>query len=52
MVRIGADAHVVMFIEWAENGNMVVVHETGGAINNVTVSEMSADWPYYRKLIP
>ncbi len=51
MVRIGAEAHVVMFIEWAQNGNMVVVHETGGAINNVTVSEMSADWPYYRKLI-
>lgn len=51
IVRIGADAHVIMFIEWADNGNMVVVHETGGAINNVTVSEMSANWPYYRRLV-
>ena len=51
IVRTGADAHVVMFLEWAGNGNMIVVHETGGVTNNVTVSEMSANWPYYRKLI-
>ena len=51
IVRTGADAHVVMFLEWAGNGNMIVVHETGGATNNVTVSEVSANWPYYRKLI-
>ena len=51
IVRTGADAHVVMFLEWAGNGNMIAVHETGGATNNVTVSEISANWPYYRKLI-
>ena len=51
IVRTGADAHVVMFLEWAGNGNMIVVHETGGVTNNVTVSEMSANWPYYRKLV-
>ena len=51
IVRTGADAHVVMFLEWAGNGNMIVVHETGGVTNNVTVSEMSANWPYYRRLI-
>ena len=51
IVRTGADAHVVMFLEWAGNGNMIVVHETGGVTNNVTVSEISANWPYYRKLI-
>ena len=51
IVRTGADAHVVMFLEWAGNGNMIAVHETGGVVNNVTVSELSANWPYYRKLI-
>lgn len=51
IIRTGADAHVVMFLEWAGNGNMIAVHETGGVTNNVTVSEMTANWPYYRKLI-
>ena len=32
-------------------GNMIVVHETGGVTNNVVVSEVTADWPYYRTLI-
>lgn len=50
MVRTGPDAHVVMFLGWAENGSMIVIHETGGVINNVVVSEFSSDWPYYRAL--
>lgn len=51
IIRTGADAHVVMFLAWAESGNMIVIHETGGVTNNVIVSEMVADWPYYRTLI-
>ena len=51
IIRTGADAHVVMFLSWTQNGNMLVVHETGGVTNNVVVSEMTADWPYYRTLI-
>ncbi|HIU87653.1 MAG TPA: C40 family peptidase [Candidatus Avilachnospira avistercoris] len=51
IIRTGADAHVVMFLAWAESGNMIVVHETGGVTNNVVVSEITADWPYYRTLI-
>ncbi len=51
IIRTGADAHVVMFLCWAENGNMIVIHETGGVTNNVVVAEMTADWPYYRDLI-
>ena len=51
IIRTGADAHVVMFLCWTENGSMLVVHETGGITNNVVVSEMTADWPYYRTLI-
>ena len=51
IIRTGADAHVVMFLAWADSGNMIVIHETGGVTNNVIVSEMAADWPYYRTLI-
>lgn len=50
IVRVGADSHVVMFLQWAGNGNMIVIHENSGA-NNVSVSEATANYPYYRKLI-
>lgn len=50
VVRVGADSHVVMFLQWAGNGNMIVIHENSGA-NNVSVSEVTANYPYYRKLI-
>lgn len=50
IVRVGADSHVVMFLQWAGNGNMIVIHENSGA-NNVSVSEVTANYPYYRKLI-
>lgn len=50
VVRTGSDSHVVMFLQWAGNGNMIVIHENSGA-NNVSVSEVSANYPYYRKLI-
>lgn len=51
IIRVGDDAHVVMFLCWAEDGDFYAVHETGGIINNVTVSKMTANWPYYRTLI-
>ena len=50
IIRTGSDAHVVMFLCWAQNGNFIGIHETGGVINNVVVSEMTASWPYYRAL--
>lgn len=50
VVRVGADSHVVMFLQWAGNGNMIVIHENSG-VNNVSVSEVTANYPYYRKLI-
>lgn len=50
IVRIGADSHVVMFLGWAGNGNMIAIHENSGA-NNVSVNEVTANYPYYRKLI-
>ncbi len=50
IIRTGSDAHVVMFLCWAQNGNFIGIHETGGVINNVVVAEMTASWPYYRSL--
>lgn len=50
IIRVGDDAHVVMFLCWAGDGNFYAIHETGGVINNVTVSKMTANWPYYRAL--
>ncbi len=50
IVRTGADSHVVMFLGWAGNGNMIAIHENSSA-NNVSVSEVTANYPYYRKLI-
>ena len=42
---------MVMFLEWAENGQMLVIHESSTAVNNVTLKVMEADWPYYRNLL-
>ena len=50
IIRTGADSHVVMFLGWAGNGKMIAIHENSGA-NNVSVNEVTASYPYYRKLI-
>lgn len=51
IVRLGENAHVVMFLAWESGNKMKVIHESSGSVNNVTVSTMEASWPYYRKLI-
>jgi cell wall-associated NlpC family hydrolase len=51
IIRTGEDAHVIMFLEWAEDGKIRCIHESSGNVNNVTVSVRDANWPYYRKLI-
>lgn len=51
IIKTGEDAHVFMFLSWAEDGSMYVIHETGGIINNVTVSRYNVHWPYYRSLL-
>ncbi len=50
VVRPGTDSHVVMFLCWADNGNMIAIHENASA-NNVSVNEVTANYPYYRRLI-
>ncbi|PNV63793.1 hypothetical protein C0033_00205 [Clostridium sp. chh4-2] len=52
MVRLGENAHVVMFLAWSETGEMIVIHESsdqnGG---NVMISAKHPDWPYFRALL-
>lgn len=50
IIVTGETPHVVMFLNWAENGKIQCIHETGSA-NNVTISTVTADWPYYRNLL-
>lgn len=50
IVRTGADAHVVMFLEWTSGGKFIGIHENGTS-SNVSVAEMTANYPYYRSLL-
>ena len=50
IVRPGIDSHVMMFLEWEEEGKMRVIHENGG-VDNVSIGVFEAYYPYYRRLI-
>ena len=45
------NSHVYLFLAWAPEGEMYVIHETSGNINNVTVSRLNAEGPHYRRLL-
>lgn len=51
-IRTGSMAHVVLFLGWAENGQMLCIQETSGLTNNVEASLSDEDWPYYRRILP
>ena len=51
ILRTGTNAHVIMFLGWTEDGRIICVHETTGGINNVTITERDANWPYYRRIV-
>lgn len=52
IVRTGKDSsHVTMFLAWAEDGSMYLIHEVGNSTNNVTVGRYQFDWPYYRSFL-
>ena len=52
MVRLGAEAHVVMFLAWDEEGKMIVIHESSDTQGgNVMISSKNPDWPYFRNLL-
>lgn len=50
IVRPGIDSHVMMFLEWAPDGKMTVIHENG-SVNNVSIGTFDAYYPYYRRII-
>lgn len=50
IVRPGYDSHVMMFLEWAENGKMRVIHENG-SVDNVSVGTFEAYYPNYRRIL-
>lgn len=51
IIRTGANAHVIMFLGWEEDGRVKCVNETSGGINNVTITVRDANWPYYVRLM-
>ena len=44
-------SHAAMFLSWNADGTMNIIHETGMPVNNVSVSTVSADWPYMRAFL-
>lgn len=52
IVRTGTEnSHVYLFLAWAPDDEMYVIHETSGVINNVTVSKMDVSATHYRRLL-
>ncbi len=51
LVRTGEQPHVYLFLAWAEDGSMYLIHETTGNINNVTVDIYDIEVSHYRDLI-
>lgn len=51
ILKTGDEGHVVMFLCWEKDGDMMVIHESSALVDNVTVTKMNANWPHIRKLI-
>lgn len=50
VIRTGTDSHVVLFLQWTQDGRMLAVHENADR-NNVSVDTVTANYPYYRSLL-
>lgn len=50
-IRTGSRPHVVVFLGWAEDGQMWCIQETSGNINNVEVGVTTGDWQSYRRIL-
>ena len=50
IVRPGHNSHVMMFLEWADDGKIIVIHENGTA-SNVSIGTYDAYYPYYRSIL-
>ncbi len=51
LIRAGKQPHVYLFLAWAPDGSMYLIHETTGNVNNVTIGTYDLNLPYYRCLI-
>lgn len=51
VIRTGADAHVIMFLGWTDDGKILCIHESSSNVNNVTIAVRDANWPYYQRLL-
>lgn len=50
-IRTGGMSHVVVFLGWMPDGQMMCIQETSGNINNVEVGVTRGDWPSYRRIL-
>lgn len=51
LIRTGEQPHVYLFLAWAEDGSMYLIHETTGYVNNVMIGTYDVELPHYRDLI-
>lgn len=51
IIQPSGESHVVMFLAWTEEGQMLAIHENSTA-GTVSVDEVSANYPYYRSILP
>lgn len=50
-IRLNPMAHVVVFLGWTAEGNMLCIQETTGSSNNVEVGTVTGDWESYRRIL-
>ena len=50
-IRFNPMAHVVIFLGWTAEGNMLCIQETTGNSNNVEVGTVTSDWESYRRIL-
>lgn len=50
-IRSNPMAHVVIFLGWTPEGNMLCIQETTGNSNNVEVGTVTSDWESYRRIL-
>ena len=50
-IRFNPMAHVVIFLGWTEEGNMLCIQETTGNSNNVEVGTVTSNWESYLRIL-
>lgn len=50
-IRLNPMAHVVIFLGWTAEGNMLCIQETTGNSNNVEVGTVTSNWESYRRIL-